>query len=142
MQKHYEVTNKIKSTNQKQSMTGFTLVELLVVIVLIGILSTLSIVAYTGYQRRSVDTATRAAATEALNAIKIDHANANNDTYPISLADARYTTPKDMTAHYVTNADRTRFCIQIKSNNHTDIVYFVTTTMSRPQSGLCPANGY
>lgn len=142
MQQRYGVIGETRTESREQPAAGFTLVELLTVIVIIGILSALSVVAYTGYQRRSVDTAVQAAATTALDAIKVDHANANADIYPDSLADVRYTVPKDMTAQYVVSADKTRFCVQVKSNTHIDITYFAATTTPRPQSGTCPASGY
>lgn len=41
----------------KKTMTGFTIVELLIVIVVIAILATISIVAYNGIQNRANDTA-------------------------------------------------------------------------------------
>lgn len=43
--------------SMKRSVTGFTIVELLIVIVVIAILATISVVAYTGIQNRANDTA-------------------------------------------------------------------------------------
>ncbi|MDT4867500.1 type II secretion system protein G [compost metagenome] len=45
---------KILSLKQKQS--GFTIVELLIVIVVIGILAAITVVAYNGIQQRARDT--------------------------------------------------------------------------------------
>ena len=53
----------------QRSQKGFTLMELMIVIAILGLLVTLSMTAYSGYRRRSVDVATRAAATSALEAI-------------------------------------------------------------------------
>lgn len=47
----------IKSMSMTRKQTGFTIVELLIVIVIIGILSTIVIVAYNGIQSRARDTA-------------------------------------------------------------------------------------
>ncbi len=47
----------------KRTVSGFTIVELLVVIVVIGIIATISVVAYNGIQDRAHLTKTLAAAT-------------------------------------------------------------------------------
>jgi prepilin-type N-terminal cleavage/methylation domain-containing protein len=59
---------------------GFTIVELLIVIVVIGILATITIVAYNGIQNRAKD----AQADTALNQIKksIELYRADNSVYP------------------------------------------------------------
>lgn len=62
---------------------GFTIVELLIVIVVIAILAAISIVAYTGIQNRTYDSAVKsdlANFAKTLELVKID----NNDTYPAS----------------------------------------------------------
>lgn len=70
----------ISQTKQK----GFTIVELLIVIVVIGILAAISIVAYAGLQNNA-KSSERAA--DAANIIKVAEAmNADNDTYPTTAA--------------------------------------------------------
>jgi len=52
-----------------QSRRGFTIVELLIVIVVIAILAAITIVAYNGIQQRATNTARSAAAKEAMKVI-------------------------------------------------------------------------
>jgi general secretion pathway protein G len=64
----------------KKTMSGFTIVELLVVIVVIAILAAITIVAYNGIQTRAENTKTISAASQwakALQMYKID-----NGSYP------------------------------------------------------------
>lgn len=60
----------------KKTISGFTLVELLIVIVVIAILAAISIVAYTGIQSRANDASIRSAATQIERAMRlyaVDH---------------------------------------------------------------------
>lgn len=64
---------------------GFTIVELLIVIVVIGILAAIVIVAFNGVQTRANDTAVRADLSQV--AKKLELFIAEYGTYPVSLAD-------------------------------------------------------
>lgn len=62
--------------------TGFTIVELLIVIVVIGILAAITIVAYTGFQERARFAAMRSDIASLNKAIQLYYAD--NGTYPIT----------------------------------------------------------
>lgn len=68
-------------TNLRQpKQIGFTIVELLIVIVVIAILATISVVAYNGIQNRANDTAVQADIRNFAN--KVKEFNAINGRYP------------------------------------------------------------
>ena len=67
-------------TNQK----GFTIVELLIVIVVIAILAAISIVAYTGIQQRARESAGQQAASQVANKANAYHAV--EGSYPADVA--------------------------------------------------------
>ncbi len=71
--------------NLKTKQKGFTLVELLIVIVVIAILAAISIVAYNGIQNRAKTTS--AAASAATVVKKAEAANAITSSYPASQGD-------------------------------------------------------
>ncbi len=64
----------------KNIKKGFTIVELLIVIVVIGILATITVVAYQGVQNRAKTTKAVTSARDILK--KADVYNADNDSYP------------------------------------------------------------
>ena len=76
-------------TLKQTKARGFTIVELLIVIVVIAILAAITIVAYNGVQNR----ANNAASTYAANTVmkKIEAANAINTGYPAGTTVAAYT---------------------------------------------------
>ena len=63
---------------------GFTIVELLIVIVVIGILAAITIVAFNGIQNRANNTAAKAAADTVLK--KAEAYNSIKSSYPVTLA--------------------------------------------------------
>lgn len=66
--------------------SGFTIVELLIVIVIIGILAAITIVAYNGIQDRARVSSITSGLTQ--NAKKIELYNAQNAQYPPDIATA------------------------------------------------------
>ena len=60
----------------KNKHSGFTIVELLIVIVVIGILAAITIVAYNGIQARANDTKIRSVAMQIEKALKLWHVDA------------------------------------------------------------------
>ncbi len=71
--------------NLKTKQKGFTLVELLIVIVVIAILAAISIVAYNGIQNRAKASASQSAAETTQK--KAEAANAIKSAYPATTAD-------------------------------------------------------
>jgi len=101
------------SAAQKNS-TGFTIVELLIVIVVIGILAAITIVSFNGVQNRANDTAVQS--DIGVVGKKMSLFYVENNRYPTSTAEldslqihvsrAAYNTSRSLNFSYCVNSDR------------------------------------
>ena len=69
----------------KTKQTGFTIVELLIVIVIIGILAAITIVAYSGIQQRAYLSVTQSDLSGAAKQMDIAKIDSPGETYPLTL---------------------------------------------------------
>jgi prepilin-type N-terminal cleavage/methylation domain-containing protein len=122
----------------KRSNTGFTIVELLIVIVVIGILAAITIVAYNGIQNRArVATTTSALsqATRKLESFAVDGAG-----YPTTLAAAGITDSNDVSYQYTVNNSATPATYCVTATNGS-LSYMVSSTSTTPTVGGCAGHG-
>jgi len=117
---------------------GFTIVELLIVVVVIAILAAITIVAYNGIQNRAKVSATQSSASQA-NKKLMTYAVTNNDTLPTDLATIGILNTTDTTYKYV-------YDTSVKPNIHCvsatvgDISYAASSKSSKPIEGQCVNN--
>jgi len=98
----------IVKINNRRLGSGFTIVELLIVIVVIAILAAISIVAYNGIQQRARTVAVKSALSQAAKKVQLYHAG-NSSVYPTALADAGVIS--DTTISYTYTSDTDGYCI-------------------------------
>ncbi len=115
---------------------GFTIVELLIVIVVIAILAAITIVAYNGIQNRAKQSAAQTAVAQA-NKKVMAYAVQNSDTYPTSLAAAGITDTTGLQYTYDNDASPRTYGITASNGNFS---YYVSSTMSTPTSGGYPGH--
>ena len=128
---------------KQKKQRGFTIVELLIVIVVIGILAAISTVAYNGISQRATVASLQSDLTTALK--KLDLYQYNNSGYPATISDCP--TPSSMnvclvpskgntfTTYQVNNDTRPRaICLSIKSANG---VSYKITGSGAPVEGAC-----
>ena len=124
------------SASSPRITRGFTIVELLIVIVVIAILAAISIVAYRGIQDRANSSAASAKLTQAAKQVQLYYAE--HATYPTSLS-LLTDLPNTQDYGYTTNADNSTYCLTATVSNKS--YYLNTTTHTTPTPGGCPGHG-
>ena len=127
--------------NERYSLKGFTIVELLIVIVVIAILAAITIVAYTGIQERAKTSAVQSAASQVAKTVAT-YAATNNDTYPTSLAAANISNTSDITYTYIVNNTTSpkNYCISATDTGNPAIAYAFTSASGGIVAGECVTN--
>lgn len=130
----------LSQTRQRQS--AFTIVELLIVIVIIGILAAITIVAYNGIQSRARAASVQAALTQTvqkLAAYQLDNNNYPSDLQTIDVRDS--TDPGGVSYQYHANNAVTPQTYCVTATVGTTSYYLNNSTNTTPTSGGCPGDG-
>lgn len=129
-----------------KKQTGFTIVELLIVVVVIAILAAITIVAYNGISQRAKDSTSQNAAAQAARKMATYSVD-NADLYPVdeptfltyaNLQDSGLGTTSASGYQYTVSSDRKTYCLTTTTNS---ISYFTTSTNQTPVKGSCPGHG-
>ena len=127
-------TNK----NDRNRNSGFTIVELLIVIVVIAILAAITIVAYNGIQSRAKAAAAQSALSQAQKQIML-YAVRNNDEYPPTLEAAEVKSSTTASYEYTppTAANPKSYCLTATASN----LSYKSADNSDGSPGACPGHG-
>lgn len=117
----------------KAGREGFTIVELLIVVVLIAILAAITIVAYNGLQKRAQTSAVATALNQASKKVKLYQVD--NNTYPTTLAIAGIS---DDGVTYQYSGSANAYCITGTQGNTS---LYLSETVTKPTEGGCPGHG-
>jgi prepilin-type N-terminal cleavage/methylation domain-containing protein len=106
---------------EKQKRLGFTIVELIVVIVVIGILAAITLFAVSGWRTRTAITEVKNDLTNAQSTLS-NYRNYNG-TYPSSVASV-YTSTSTVTLTYTLRGDGT-YCLNAVSIPVTSVAWYI-----------------
>ncbi len=113
------------------SNRGFTIVELLIVIVVIAILAAITIVAYNGIQDRAKSSSAQTAAAQAVKKIEVYKVQ-NSDTYPSSASAAGLSSTGSTTYDYTGGGNY--YCVTATTSGTS---YFQSSTYPSVNRGTC-----
>lgn len=123
-------------TSKRYFNNGFTIVELLIVVVIIAVLAAITIVAYNGISKSANNSSIQSILSQAVHKLELYRADSPNSTLPLRLDDAGLSlvSTSDVRYVYARSADGKQYCL---ANSKAGRTYFVTNTSSKPQPGVC-----
>ena len=115
---------------------GFTLVEMLIVVVVIAILASITIVSYNGISKKANNSAIQNTLSQAAKKIEIYRLNNTTNLFPTSLSTAGLS---------LTSANGTLYVYSVSSNNllyclassQAGRTYYVSSSVANPKPGIC-----
>lgn len=114
---------------------GFTIVELVVVIAVIGILAAISIASYASWRQTNAETTVKSDLNGTYTAL--ESYKSFNDGFPATLP-TTITPSKDVTLTYVPSADRSSYCVSARSVVVTTVVFNIQSLNGKtPVAGAC-----
>ena len=116
---------------------GFTIVELLIVIVVIGILAAITIVAFNGVQNKAKASAAQSAVSQANKKI-VAYAAENSDQYPTSLTAAGITNTQGLEYSYNNDVSPRTYGVTATEGAFS---YYVSSTSAKPTLGGYQGHG-
>lgn len=115
---------------------GFTIVELLIVIVVIGILAAIVIVAYNGIKARA-DEASLQSEVSQLNKKLLVYKVTNSDALPIDASTGGFTVANNHTLYYRVTPDGKNYCLASSMQGDPTVAYSATSTQPAVKKGTC-----
>ena len=112
---------------------GFTIVELIIAITVIGVLATITIVSYNGVTASAGETAIKSNIDKAVDQLEYYRIHSSNDTYPSDANDIDI--DDDITVQYTYTSETNSYCISL-SNTYVDF-YTSDTENGKPVEGVC-----
>lgn len=128
---------------RRYGQPGFTIVELLIVVVVIAILAAITIVAYTGIQNRAKASALQTSASQAAKKVAT-YALTNGEVYPLDkpafLTATSLSESSSLSYLYLASNDGKSYCISAHNPSAPSFSMAVTSSNVQPREGVCTEN--
>jgi|GEM_PF-867010 len=130
--------SSFSSLVHSKSRQGFTIVELLIVVVVIAILAAITIVAYNGISLNAKNSAIQSSLSQAAKKLDIFKIDDPSGLYPSTLATAGLSlvSTGDTQYVYAVSSDNKLYCLASSQGGRT---YYVTPSTGSPKPGICNA---
>lgn len=126
----------------RQTKNGFTIVELMVVIVIIALLAVISYVGFSAVQRQGHESALMSDLTNAASVLALDYKI--DGKYPLTGSAANagkgLAASDGVSLSYEHDIINDEYCVTATSNRSDVSPYHIRSSLTRPESGTCPAN--
>jgi len=123
----------INKNSKRLKIGGFTIVELIVVIAIIGILATISYVSYNGIIKKAAISALKADLEK--TASELSSYKSKKGEYPSSLSDVNVSDSDSDISYQYTVVDGS-YCVAIASVKN-DVTYNISSGSSEVKEGTC-----
>lgn len=120
-----------------ENRRGFTIVELLIVVVVIAILASITIVSYNGIQNRAKAAATQQNVSQAVKKINLWKVD-NVDQSPDLTAFVNLVGSANSSQYQYTPGANGTFCVTATTGN---LSYYASSTQTSPAAGACSGHG-
>lgn len=129
----YNIINREKSQARALYSLGFTIVELLIVVVVIAVLAAVAIVSYNGITSQAKESATKSELSSISKQLEMIHIS--EGSYPESLDVAGLQHSSDSSASYTRSAQS--YCVSMVVDGK---AFYVSESSGSPQEGDCSGN--
>lgn len=123
----------------KQSKSGFTIVELLIVIVVIGVLATITVVAYSGIQKQAMVASIKSNLEQVSKKLELSKISKSSlGEYPSDLASIDVQSDPKLTYYYTADNSSTPpgYCLTIASTDGS-VAYHISSSSNLIEEGAC-----
>jgi prepilin-type N-terminal cleavage/methylation domain-containing protein len=122
--------SKLNSKREK----GFTIVELLIVIVVIAILAAIAIVSYSGIRNRALESRRLSDFSQYQRKLEVAKTTSGTETYPADLSSTGISVLTTNAGNYGTMAQGKGYCLTVY---YGDTPYYMTQETPQPRVGDC-----